>query len=142
MMMLAVEVAGLALIASIPAEAAALAGAALTGVGLSLMFPATVATTLRRTGPLMPGAAVGTMTSFWDVGLLAAGPLGGLLARQVGYPAAFTAAAVAAGGALAVSVVLHHRGLAFEGGDQAADAGLGDVQSLGGAAEVQFVGEG
>lgn len=33
------------------------------------------------------GAAVGTMTSFWDLGILAAGPAGGLVAESLGFRA-------------------------------------------------------
>jgi MFS family permease len=53
-----------------------------------------------RAGPLVvgataAGAAVGTMTSFWDLAILAAGPAGGLVAESIGFRAAFwTAAAI------------------------------------------------
>ena len=34
-------------------------------------------------------AAVGAMTSFWDLGILAAGPVAGLIAADAGFRAAF-----------------------------------------------------
>jgi predicted MFS family arabinose efflux permease len=36
---------------------------------------------------------MGVMTSFWDLGVMAAGPLGGLVAEWLGFPAAFVLAA-------------------------------------------------
>jgi hypothetical protein len=38
------------------------------------MYPATVAITLRRTGPLRPGTSLGVMTSFRDLGIMVADP--------------------------------------------------------------------
>lgn len=91
---LAVESAGLLLIATAPRELAALAGAAAAGAGVALMFPSCVAITLRRTAALRPGTSVGAMTSFWDLGIMVAGPLGGLIAGDGGYRAAFALAIV------------------------------------------------
>ena len=99
---LGVEIIGLLLIAVSGSEIAALAGATLAGVGVSLMYPATVSVTLARTGALRPGTAVGVMTSFWDLGIMVAGPLGGLIALAA-YPAAFSVAAVTALVALVVA---------------------------------------
>jgi predicted MFS family arabinose efflux permease len=45
---------------------------------------------------------MGVMTSFWDLGVMAAGPLGGFVAEQAGFAAAFF---VAAAFALACVVV-------------------------------------
>jgi MFS family permease len=64
------------------------------GAGLSLVLPALMAWLVELDGR---GAAVGAITSCWDVGIAVAGPVGGL---SVGH--AFTVAALAAGaGALA-----------------------------------------
>lgn len=104
---LVTEAAGLTLLAAIPTLTAALAGTALTGIGVSLMFPATVAMTLRRTGPLRAGTSVGAMTSFWDLGILAAAPTSGILATHLGYRAGFATAAIAALGALTVALTLY-----------------------------------
>ncbi|GAB2745796.1 MFS transporter [Kitasatospora kifunensis] len=91
---LVVETVGLILVALAPNSVTALLGTMLAGAGVSLMYPATVALTLHRTGPLRPGASVGAMTSFWDLGIMVAGPLGGLIAAGSGYPAAFAVAVV------------------------------------------------
>jgi hypothetical protein len=50
------------------------------------------------------------MTSFWDVGILVAGPVGGAIAGSTSYPLAFTTAAVIALLSLTViTVVLRAR---------------------------------
>lgn len=66
---------------------------ALAGVGLALVYPACISMTLDRVRGLRPGVSMGVMTSFWDLGVMVAGPLGGLVAEQAGYPAAFLVAA-------------------------------------------------
>lgn len=103
---LVVEVAGFVLLATVEALPAALIGAAMVGVGVSLTFPATVAMTLPRTGTAGAGSSIGATTSFWDLGVLAAGPISGLLATGPGYAAAFFTAAAAGLAALAVSAYL------------------------------------
>jgi MFS family permease len=102
-LVLGLAVAGLALLAAVPAEAAALTGTALAGVGLGLVYPATTAMTLHRT-TRSPGLAVAAMTSLWDLGILAAGPIGGVLAGHVGYRPAFAVAAGVVALALAIAL--------------------------------------
>ncbi|WP_216900000.1 MFS transporter [Nocardia alni] len=102
---LSVEALGLLVAGLLRSEPAVLVGAALAGAGLALMYPATVAVTLRRTGPLRPGAAVGAVTSCWDLGILAAGPIGGVLAVSAGYATAFVVAAVLELVAVVVAVI-------------------------------------
>jgi MFS family permease len=88
------ETAGLALLASAHTEAAALGAAAVAGTGLGLIYPAATKLTLRQAAPTAAGAAVGAMTSFWDLGILVAGPVGGLIATSYGFRAAFWTAAL------------------------------------------------
>lgn len=107
-LILVVETAGLVVLASAATEPAALAGAAVTGVGLGLVYPSMTAVTLQRTMVQQAGVAVGTMTSFWDLGILAAGPIGGLIATGYGYGTAFTVAAGMAMLALAITVILRN----------------------------------
>ena len=66
---------------------------ALAGFGLALVYPACVSMTLDRVRGLRPGVSMGVMTSFWDLGVMVAGPLGGLVAERLGFPAAFFLAA-------------------------------------------------
>jgi predicted MFS family arabinose efflux permease len=53
------------------------------------------------------GTAVGATTSFWDVGILAAGPIGGPL-TQLGYQRACAAAALLAATAIAIVVTMRN----------------------------------
>jgi predicted MFS family arabinose efflux permease len=101
---LAVQTAGLVLLATAPNLAMTLTGAAITGAGLGLIYPATAAMTLRLVRTATAGVAVGAMTSFWDVGILIAGPLSGSIAAGVGFHAAFSVAVVASLLALALAV--------------------------------------
>ena len=93
-----VETVGLVLIATAHNQLTGLLGTALTGVGLGVIYPATAALTLRRTGPSKssPGTEIGAMTSCWDLGIMLAGPICGLLAAGPGYRPAFLAAALTA----------------------------------------------
>ncbi|MBO2463909.1 MFS transporter [Actinomadura violacea] len=100
---LLIEATGLAVLTTAASAPAALTGVAVTGAGLGLVYPCTTTITLGRTKALRPGAAVGTMTSFWDLGILAAGPLGGQIAAHLGYRTAFAAAIAATLGALATT---------------------------------------
>lgn len=102
-----IQTAGLLLIAAAGNQAIALAGVVISGAGVALLYPSMVAITLTRTPPAQHGAAVGVMTSFWDLAIVVAGPLGGLIANTAGYPAAFTlAAATAVTAALLVIALL------------------------------------
>lgn len=104
------EAVGLALIASTHDLVLALVGVVVAGAGVALMYPATVAITLRRTGALRPGTAVGVMTSFWDLGIMVAGPLGGAIAASASYPLAFLIAAASSLLSLVIlTTVLHSR---------------------------------
>lgn len=75
---------------------------ALAGMGLALIYPACVSMTLDRVHGLRPGVSMGVMTSFWDLGVMAAGPLGGFVAERAGFETAFL---VAAGAGLACVLV-------------------------------------
>ncbi|WP_433158679.1 MFS transporter [Kribbella sp. CA-247076] len=98
------EVVALAGIATAGGPVASLLFTALAGVGLALVYPACVSLTLDRVGGLRPGLSTGVLTSCWDLGVLAAGPLGGLVAERHGFPAAFFGAAGA--GAVCLTVCL------------------------------------
>jgi MFS family permease len=106
---LLVEAAGLALLATATSGPAALIAVAVTGVGLGLIYPAATKMTLTRAAAPAAGAAVGAMTSFWDLGILAAGPAGGLVAAGAGFRPAFCAAASAAALAAVLSAVREPR---------------------------------
>lgn len=93
-----VQAAGMALVGSAQTLGAALAGAAVMGAGMSLVFPSLALLVVRRVGEQRRGAAMGAFTSFFDLGVGLGAPFAGLIA-SIGsgghYPAAFFAGACA-----------------------------------------------
>jgi MFS family permease len=104
-----VEAVALAGLAAAGGPVDALLFTALAGFGLALVYPACVAMTLDRVRGLRPGVSMGVMTSFWDLGVLAAGPAGGLVAEQLGFQAAFCLAAGTAIGCVIVCLTVPRR---------------------------------
>jgi len=86
---LAVEIAGQFLLWTAPGVAIANCGAALTGLGFSLIFPAMGVAATKRVPAAQRGRAVGNFIAFFDVALGLTGPLVGLATGVFGYPAAF-----------------------------------------------------
>lgn len=87
-----IEAIGLAAIAFAPTAAVAFAGIVLAGLGTALVYPILATLVATRADPTERGAAVGALTSSWDLGLALAGPVGGAL----GTHGAFGLAAVLA----------------------------------------------
>ena len=100
-----VEVLALVGVAFAGGTASALVFTALAGFGLALIYPACVSITLDRVRGLRPGVSMGVMTSFWDLGVMAAGPLGGLVASRFGFSTAFLVAAGVAAACVFVCLV-------------------------------------
>jgi MFS family permease len=88
---------------------AALAGAALTGSGFALVFPALGVEAVGRVSTHNRGAALGAYSVFLDVALGLTGPVGGWIAGLYDYPAIFLAAGFAALAAAILSVSLYLR---------------------------------
>lgn len=95
MVCLVVEAAGLLLIAAAASPLLAALGAALTGLGYSLVFPSLGVEVVRRVSADHRGVALGALLACFDLGLGAAGPVMGLVAAGQGLPAAFLAASAA-----------------------------------------------
>ena len=93
----------------------ALAGAGLTGAGFSLVFPSLGVEAVALVPAPSRGAAIGAFSVFLDLSLGIVGPLAGALAARAGYASIFLAAAVAASGALAISLWLRARKRAMPG---------------------------
>jgi MFS family permease len=91
-----VEAAGLALMELAPHFALAIAGAALTGFGYSLVYPGLGVEAVRNVPPQDRGLAMGAYTAFLDIALGFGTPALGLLASMAGLGPAFLASAVAA----------------------------------------------
>ena len=101
-----VEAAGLACIAVAPSVALALTGAALTGLGYSLVYPGLGAEAARLMPAQSRGLAMGAYTAFLDVALGFGTPALGLLGDHAGLGAVFGASMLAALGAGAIAATL------------------------------------
>jgi MFS family permease len=100
----AVEALGLFMITFAVSPLIATIGAAVTGFGFALVFPALGVEAFNRVPPTSRGAALGVFSVFLDVALGLTGPLAGLLVGLYGYAAIFLIAACAAviGGIIAI----------------------------------------
>lgn len=96
---LAIEAAGQLLLWLAPQPGIALAGAALTGMGFSLVFPAMGVIATRQVPASQRGRAVGNFVAFFDIAIGLTGPIVGLLTGAFGYDVAFLVGAIATIGA-------------------------------------------
>jgi MFS family permease len=101
-----IETAGLALIWLAPSALVAAAGAALTGCGYALVYPALGVEAVRRTPPQNRGLVMGMYTAFLDVALGFGTPALGLIAGPYGLGTVFLASALAALAAMAFGLWL------------------------------------
>ncbi|NII08851.1 MFS transporter [Luteibacter anthropi] len=106
---LLIEGAGLALLWLGDTPHLALAGAALTGSGFALIFPALGVEAVGRVSMHNRGAALGAYSVFLDVALGLTGPVGGWVAGRFDYPAIFLLAGIASVVAAGLSLSLYLR---------------------------------
>jgi len=104
---LSVEALGLLLLWLAPNQELALAGAALTGFGFSLVFPALGVEAVNLVPASSRGAAVGAYSLFIDMSLGITGPVAGAIASGYGFSSIFLFAAVAALSGLGLTVYLY-----------------------------------
>jgi len=90
----AIEATGQMLLWLAPSPAVAFAGAALTGFGYSLVFPAFGVEAVRQIEPRFAGVALGAYVAFFDLALGVTGPLAGLVANRFGYAAVYLSGAL------------------------------------------------
>ncbi|GGJ85313.1 MFS transporter [Pseudomonas matsuisoli] len=112
---LGVETLGLIMLWLAPVPELALFGAALTGFGLSLVYPALGVEVLSRIPSSSRAAALGAYAVFFDLALGIAGPLMGFIASYLGFANIFLAAALMSLAGLLLSVVLYQKELQRSG---------------------------
>ncbi|MFF7707919.1 MFS transporter [Pseudomonas sp. NPDC007930] len=106
---LTVETFGLLLLWLAPTVEWAMAGAALTGFGFSLVFPAIGVEAVNLVPAASRGAAVGAYSLFIDLSLGLTGPLAGAVAAHFGFGSIFLFAAVMAALGLGLCVWLYRQ---------------------------------
>lgn len=89
-----------------PSSGAAVAAAALTGLGFSLAFPAFGVEAIRRVPPQNRGVALGAYSAFFDATMGLGVPLLGLAVGSLGPSAAFAAGAISAVASLLIATSL------------------------------------
>ncbi len=104
-----IETLGLLLLWFAPSPLWAMAGAALTGCGLSLVYPALGVEAIKQIPDSSRSAGFSAYAVFFDLALAIAGPLMGAVAYWFGYNGIFLAAALLALGGLCLSLWLAKR---------------------------------
>jgi MFS family permease len=105
-----IETAGLLLMGLASAPFIAAIGAALTGFGYSLVFPALGVEAVRRTPPESRGVAMGAYTACLDLALGVSGPVLGIVAGGTGLSSVFLVSALIVLCSVGISVKLLTRG--------------------------------
>jgi len=106
---MAVETVGLAALWLAPNTGVALVGAGLTGLGLSLVYPALGVEAIKQVPASSRGAGLGAYAVFFDLALAIAGPLMGAIALGLGYAWIFFFAALLSLAGLLLTVLLSRR---------------------------------
>ncbi len=91
-----VEALGLGILVFASSLPMAVAGGLAMGLGLSLLYPSLALIVVRNTDPSQHGAALGTFTSFWDLGIAVGGVAAGFIASRFGYSMIYAAMLIAA----------------------------------------------
>jgi predicted MFS family arabinose efflux permease len=105
-----VEAIGLVLLGAAESLPVVILGAIGMGAAFSLLFPSLSLVAINRVGPERRGAAMGTFTANFDLGMLVGSPAVGAAAALGGYSAAFYLAAVAAMGCAGLSFAMSRGG--------------------------------
>jgi MFS family permease len=103
------EALALAGIAFAPTTPFLLAALLALGGGVALVYPSVAVWLVERTPSHERGAALGAMTSCWDIGIAVAGPAGGLVVSGGSFAGAFVLAAGACAAGVAALATLRLR---------------------------------
>jgi len=103
------EAVGMVLLWQAVAPWMAMAGAAVGGLGLSLVFPAIGVEAVKRVPEFNRGTALGVYTAFSDVSFFLVGPIAGAVIGWFGYASVFLFALISVLTALGIVVVLKAR---------------------------------
>jgi MFS family permease len=103
-----VESAGLFVLWSATTHDVALTGAALSGCGFAMVFPALGVEALKTVADQNHGAALGVYTGFLDLAMGISGPIAGFIVGKFGYSAIFLCGSGAAGCAFVSTLLLYH----------------------------------
>lgn len=103
---LLIEAVGQSLLWLADSPVLALLGAALTGIGFSLVYPGFGVEAMLRVPPQSRGLAVGAYTVFLDLALGVGGPALGLVASSAGLPTVFLVGALVALGGVPIALRL------------------------------------
>ncbi|WP_426116848.1 MFS transporter [Pseudomonas sp. DSP3-2-2] len=104
-----VETLGLVLLWLSPNTGFALAGAGLTGLGLSLVYPALGVEAIKQVPISSRSAGLSAYAVFFDLALAIAGPVMGAIALGMGYASIFFFASLLSIGGLMLTVMLSRR---------------------------------
>ncbi|WP_219467509.1 MFS transporter, partial [Nonomuraea rhizosphaerae] len=105
------EAAGLVMIGFAPSWWVAAAGAVVSGAGFTLLYPALAMITISRAAEAERGAALGALSSLYDIFFGLAGLVGGVVAGA-GYPGTFAVGAAVVLAALALGPLATRRAVA------------------------------
>lgn len=112
MLAASLEFVGLVILSQAQSFAVAVIGSAIMGSGFAMLFPSLALLVLARAEPAQRGAAMGTFTAFFDLGLAFGAPLVGVAAAVTGgYSAAFLLGAGGALGGLLIAATARPHGL-------------------------------
>lgn len=106
---MSVETLGLVMLWLAPSTGVALIGAGLTGLGLSLVYPALGVEAIKQVPNSSRGAGLSAFAVFFDMALAIAGPLMGAVALNLGYTWIFFCAALLSVSALGLTLLLKRR---------------------------------
>jgi MFS family permease len=100
------EAVGMVLLWQAASPSMAMAGAAIGGLGLSLVFPAIGVEAVKRVPEFNRGTALGVYTAFADVSFFLVGPIAGAMIGFFGYASVFLFALISVLASLGIVLVL------------------------------------